>query len=195
MPSPKQPPNAIDQTHERATNLWGWVIGTSGLALVLGMIEAIAPNLIITNFNATLANIVALLEAVLFVDIFGIPLVVLWLSLGAIFLTLRLGFVNFWGLRHGLQVLMHPEVSADQPGEVTSFQALSTALAATVGLGNISGVAIAIQLGGPGAVFWMTLAALLGMSSKFVESTLVGTNLSIDFARWTYSRRADVLPA
>src|SRR5690606_33784179 len=62
----------------------------------------------------------------------------------------------------------------DEPGEVTHFQALATALSGTVGLGNIAGVAIAVGIGGPGATFWMVVAGLLGMSSKFAECTLGG---------------------
>ena len=60
----------------------------------------------------------------------------------------------------------------NEPGEVSHFQALTTALSATVGLGNIAGVAVAISIGGPGATFWMIVAGLLGMSSKFTECTL-----------------------
>lgn len=102
----------------------------------------------------------------------GMPFLVLWLLLGGLFFTLRMGLINLRGFAHAIAVLRGRYDAADEVGEVSHFQALSTALSATIGLGNIAGVAIAIHLGGPGAVFWMTLAALLGMSNKFVECTL-----------------------
>jgi len=100
------------------------------------------------------------------------PLAVAWLVLGATFLTLRMGFINLRGFLHAIRVTRGDYDNPDDPGEVTHFQALSAALSATVGLGNIAGVAIAISVGGPGATFWMILAGFLGMSSKFTECTL-----------------------
>lgn len=102
----------------------------------------------------------------------GIPLVVLWLLLGGVFFTIRMGFVNFWGFGHALRVVRGDYDNPEEDGEVTHAQALASALSATVGLGNISGVTIAMVAGGPGAFFWMMLAALFGMCSKFVECTL-----------------------
>ena len=104
----------------------------------------------------------------------GIPFIVVWLVLGAIFFTLRMKFVNLRGFKHAIQLVAgkFSDPSAKEVGEVTHFQALTTALSATVGLGNIAGVAVAITLGGPGATFWMIMAGLIGMSSKFVECTL-----------------------
>jgi AGCS family alanine or glycine:cation symporter len=101
-----------------------------------------------------------------------LPLVVLWLVLGAIFFTFKMGFINFRGFGHAVQVVRGKYSDPNDAGEVSHFQALSTALSATVGLGNIAGVAIAIAVGGPGATFWMIIAGLLGMSSKFAECTL-----------------------
>jgi len=102
------------------------------------------------------------------------PLVVLWLVLGAIFFTFRMGFINLRGLGHSIKVVSgrYTDPNSHSAGEVTHFQALASALSATVGLGNIAGVAIAVSLGGPGAIFWMVVAGFLGMSSKFVECTL-----------------------
>jgi alanine or glycine:cation symporter, AGCS family len=100
------------------------------------------------------------------------PIVVLWLVLGAIFFTLRMSFISLRGFLHAILVTTGRYDDPDDPGEISHFQALSSALSATVGLGNIAGVAIAISAGGPGAIFWMVIAALLGMSSKFVECTL-----------------------
>lgn len=102
----------------------------------------------------------------------NIPIVVVWLVIGAIFFTLRMKFINLRGFKHAIQLVSGKYSNPDDKGEVSHFQALATALSATVGLGNIAGVAVAISLGGPGATFWMILAGLLGMSSKFVECTL-----------------------
>jgi AGCS family alanine or glycine:cation symporter len=101
-----------------------------------------------------------------------IPLVVGWLVVGAIFFTIRMGFINFRGFKHAVDVVRGKYDNPDAEGEVSHFQALSSALSATVGLGNIAGVAIAVSLGGPGAIFWMIIAGFLGMSSKFTECTL-----------------------
>ena len=101
-----------------------------------------------------------------------LPLVVLWLVLGAIYFTIRMGFINVRAFSHAIQVTRGRYSDPANLGEVSHFQALSAALSATVGLGNIAGVAIAISLGGPGATFWMIIAGLLGMSSKFAECTL-----------------------
>ncbi len=101
-----------------------------------------------------------------------IPLVVLTLIAGAIYFTFRFDFINFRGVKHAIKVVTGKYDDPNDPGEVSHFQALSTALSATVGLGNIAGVALAVSIGGPGAVFWMMAAALFGMASKFAECTL-----------------------
>jgi AGCS family alanine or glycine:cation symporter len=101
-----------------------------------------------------------------------IPLVVIWLVLGAVFFTIRMKFINFKGMKHALHLVQGKYSNPDDKGEVSHFQALATALSATVGLGNIAGVAVAVSLGGAGATFWMICAGLLGMASKFTECTL-----------------------
>ncbi len=101
-----------------------------------------------------------------------IPFVLVWLLLAATIFTFYFKFINFRAFRHGFQLVRGDYSDPMAAGEVTHFQALATALSGTVGLGNIAGVAIAVSLGGPGATFWMILAGLLGMSSKFVECTL-----------------------
>jgi len=101
-----------------------------------------------------------------------IPLVVLWLLFGAISFTIYMKFINVRGFKHAIDIVRGKYDNPDHKGEVSHFQALTTALSATVGLGNIASVAIAISIGGPGATFWMILAGLLGMSSKFTECTL-----------------------
>jgi len=102
----------------------------------------------------------------------SLPLVVLWLVLGAIFFTIRMRFVNVRMFKHAIDVVRGKYDDPASDGEVSHFQALTSALSATVGLGNIAGVAIAISLGGPGATFWMIMAGFLGMASKFTECTL-----------------------
>jgi AGCS family alanine or glycine:cation symporter len=103
----------------------------------------------------------------------SIPFVLIWLVVGAIFFTIFMKFVNFTAFKHALDVVRgkydNPE---KETGEVSHFQALTAALSGTVGVGNIAGVALAISAGGPGATFWMIMAGLVGMSSKFVECTL-----------------------
>jgi len=101
-----------------------------------------------------------------------VPFVLVWLIFAASFFTLYFRFINFRAFRHGFQLVRGDYNDPLAAGEVTHFQALATALSGTVGLGNIAGVAVAVSLGGPGATFWMILAGLLGMSSKFVECTL-----------------------
>ncbi|MDE0474469.1 MAG: amino acid carrier protein, partial [Gammaproteobacteria bacterium] len=98
-------------------------------------------------------------------------MVILLLGVG-VFLTLRLGFVQVRRLGHGFAVTSGKYDDPDEPGDVSHFQALTTALSATVGIGNIAGVAIAIHWGGPGALFWMWVTAALGMATKFTEVTL-----------------------
>ncbi len=102
----------------------------------------------------------------------SVPFVLIWLIGGAIFFTLFMKFINIRGFTLAFNVVRGVFTDPKDKGEVSHFQALATALSATVGLGNIAGVAIAISVGGPGATFWMILAGLLGMSSKFVECTL-----------------------
>ncbi len=102
----------------------------------------------------------------------NIPLIVVWLVMGALFFTIRMGFVNFRGVKHAIALVRGVYEDPNDKGEVSHFQALTTALSATVGLGNIAGVSVAIVIGGPGATFWMIVAGLLGMASKFTECTL-----------------------
>ena len=101
--------------------------------------------------------------------VWGVPLIVLIMGTG-IFLTCRLGVLQFRKLGKALKYMVKNET--DGIGEVSSFGALCTALAATIGTGNIVGVATAIMLGGPGAVFWMVLAACFGMATKYAEGLL-----------------------
>lgn len=101
-----------------------------------------------------------------------IKLIVVWLILGGLFFTIFMRFINIRGFKHSINLIRGKYDKPGTGGEVSHFQALTTALSATVGLGNIAGVAIAVAIGGPGATLWMILAGLLGMSSKFTECTL-----------------------
>ncbi len=98
-----------------------------------------------------------------------------------VFLTLRLAFVQLRYLGHGIAVTTGKYDDPDEPGDVPHFQALTTALSATVGIGNIAGVAIAIHWGGPGALFWMWVTALLGMAVKYSEVTLAQHYRVVEF--------------
>jgi len=101
-----------------------------------------------------------------------IKLIVVWLIFGGLFFTVFMRFINIRGFIHSINLIRGKYDKPGTKGEVSHFQALTTALSATVGLGNIAGVAIAVAIGGPGATLWMILAGLLGMSSKFAECTL-----------------------
>lgn len=107
-----------------------------------------------------------------FSDSINLPFIVVWLIGGSIYLTIKMGFINLRGFRHAVDVTRGKFDIPGDPGEISHFQALSSALSGTLGLGNIAGVAIAVGAGGPGAILWMIVAGFIGMSAKFVECTL-----------------------
>ncbi|MDQ6961057.1 MAG: amino acid carrier protein [Mariprofundaceae bacterium] len=117
-----------------------------------------------------------IMASVLFFDVmYGeaeVPFIVAWLMIGAVYMTCRFGFINIRMMGHAWHVIRGKYQSPSDKGEVSPFQALTTALSATVGLGNIAGVAIAIIIGGPGAIVWMIIAGFFGMTAKFSEVTL-----------------------
>jgi len=126
--------------------------------------------------NSAVQPVTEAVSSVIFfkAPLFGadVPLVVMWLFVGAVFFTLYLGFINLRGFLHAI-CLVRGDYSHDHhAGEVSHFQALTAAVSGTVGIGNIGGVAVAVTVGGPGATFWMILAGILGMSTKFMECTL-----------------------
>ncbi len=123
------------------------------------------------HINEAIAS-VFFFDVLFFTDQYTLPLTVLWLVCGAIFFTLYFKFINFRAFKHAIDIVRGKYDHEGSEGEVSHFEALTTALSATVGLGNIAGVAIAVSVGGPGATFWMILAGLLGMSSKFTECSL-----------------------
>lgn len=102
----------------------------------------------------------------------ALPIMVIMLLSYGIFITIRMGFIQLRKFGHGVKVVLGFYDNPDDTGDVNHFQALSTALSATVGIGNIAGVAIAIHYGGPGALFWMWVTAFLGMAVKYSECTL-----------------------
>jgi AGCS family alanine or glycine:cation symporter len=126
------------------------------------------------NFSVQnlLQPIVDAMSAVLFFDIYGFPFIVLWLVLAAIFFTIYLGGVNFRLFGHALQIVSGKYDHGDAKGEVNHLQALFSAIAATVGLGSIAGVSVAVAVGGPGVVFWIVVMGMFGMATKFAEVTL-----------------------
>lgn len=128
------------------------------------------------KFESLVGPFVDWLEGIVFFSFpfFGadLPVLVVWLLGGGIFLTFWTGFRAFRQLPHSIGIIRGKYNRHDDPGQVTSFQALATELSGTVGLGNIAGVAVAISVGGPGATLWIILAGLLGMSVKMAEATL-----------------------
>ncbi|MBW2273780.1 MAG: alanine:cation symporter family protein [Deltaproteobacteria bacterium] len=109
-----------------------------------------------------------------------VPLIVAWLVAGALFFTVYLRFINLRGMGHAIRIVRGDFSDARAPGELTPFQALTTAISGTVGVGNIAHVAIAISVGGPGALFWLVVAGFLGMSTKFAECMLAVRYREID---------------
>ena len=150
-------------------------LAIASLMLVLGSASAQAST-IDQAINDSVQPITDALASFIFysVTVGGaeVPLIVCWLILGALFFTLYFKFINLRGFRHAIDIVSGRYADPDHPGEVSHFQALTTAVSGTVGIGNIAGVAIVVSLGGPGAIFWLIVAGLLGMATKFVECTL-----------------------
>ncbi len=132
------------------------------------------------RIDQSFGGIVEKMAEFLFYPIADIPVIVWVLMLGAIFFTIYHSFINFRGFKHSLDVVKGKYDDPNHPGEISHFQALTSALSATVGLGNIAGVAVAVGVGGPGAVFWMIILGLFGMTSKFHECTLAQFYRKVD---------------
>ena len=124
------------------------------------------------QINSGFGVLVGYLYPFLFADINGIPLIVLTLMTGAVVFTLYFRFINIRGFKHSIEIIKGKYDNPNDTGQISHFQALTSALSATIGLGNIAGVAVAVSLGGPGAVFWMVFIAFFSMSAKFVSCTL-----------------------
>ena len=142
--------------------------------LTLGSSALFASEGLDQTVNSIFASSTGWFVSLIFAPIPGtsFPWIVLWLVVGASVFTLYFGFVQFRSIGHSISLVKGDYSNPNDAGEVSHFQALTTALSGTVGLGNIAGVAVAIGIGGPGAIFWMILAGLLGMASKFTECTL-----------------------
>ena len=130
------------------------------------------------QINEFFGIFVGFLYPIIFFDIsFGyfntaFPLIVLVLLFGALIFTFYFQFINIRGFRHSIDIIKGKYDNPNDIGQISHFQALTSALSATIGLGNIAGVAVAVSLGGPGAVFWMVFIAFFSMSAKFVSCTL-----------------------
>jgi len=158
---------------------------TAGLAVAASMWSA-APALAQTideQVNQIFANSTGWFVNLIFSPFPGtsFPWIVMWLVVAATVFSIYFGFVQFRTFGHAIRLVRGDYSDPDDAGEVSHFQALATALSGTVGLGNIAGVAVAVGIGGPGATFWMILAGLLGMASKFTECTL-GVKYRNEFA-------------
>ena len=145
------------------------------LAMFMGLQSAFAMNVdaFIDKNIAPYTDAVA--KLIFFpIKIFGgeIPVIILWILIAGIFFTIYLKGIAVWGLKHAVDNLIKKPEGGDGSGDVSSFQALATALSGTIGIGSIAGVAISISIGGPGAAFWIFVGALLGMSIKFMEASL-----------------------
>lgn len=140
------------------------------------------------KINDLFATVTGPFVSLIFAPIPGtsFPWIVMWLVIAASVFTLYFGFVQFRAFRHSIELVKGDFSDPNDAGEVSHFQALTTALSGTVGLGNIAGVAVAVGIGGPGATFWMILAGLLGMASKFTECTL-GVKYRNEYADGTVS--------
>ena len=145
----------------------------------VGIVPAHAANSEVgldASINAAVQPITDALSSFIFysVSIAGaeVPLIVCWLIFAAIFFTFYLGFINLRGFGHAIKIVSGRYSDPKHDGEISHFQALTAAVSGTVGIGNIAGVAITVSIGGPGAIFWLIVAGLIGMTTKFVECTL-----------------------
>jgi len=142
------------------------------MGLLTGMAHAGEKN----AFDSALEPIADWANKIIFysikVDGNSLPIVLIVLGATAVFLTIYLKFINFRTVGLALRTIKGRYTKDDDPGQITHFQAICASLSATVGLGNIAGVAVAVGVGGPGATFWMIVMGLCGMTTKFVECTL-----------------------
>ncbi len=148
----------------------------SSLLIIFNLPSLLAKS-IDEKINEYVAPVTSFVEKIIFFsfkinDNVSLPFVLVWLLVGAIFCSIYFKFINISGFKTAINIVRGKYTDPNDKGEVSHFQALTTALSGTVGLGNIAGVAVAISLGGAGATFWMIVAGILGMSAKFVECTL-----------------------
>ncbi|MGL9725715.1 MAG: alanine/glycine:cation symporter family protein [Wolbachia sp.] len=134
--------------------------------------DVYAASIFYETYDIALNGVSNFMNEVLFFKILYVPFIILLLAFGYVFLTLRFKFLNIRMFRHAFAILCGKYDTDHHDGHITHFQAFVTALSSTVGLGTIAGVAIAISMGGPGAVPWMMITGFFGMSAKFAEVTL-----------------------
>lgn len=166
------------------------------LKKIMMMLAAVSVNVVRAQEESSVTNlgfldainnfvgeyIVAKYAPILFYELpfIQLPLVLFIMVSGGIFFTFRYGFINIRLFKHSIDVIRGKYDNPDDEGEISHFQALTSALSATVGLGNIAGVAVAVQLGGPGSVFWLWVAAFFGMSMKFSSCTFAQFHREVD---------------
>ena len=145
------------------------------LTFLMGLQSAYAMN-VDAFIDKNIAPISDAVAKVIFVpvSIMGaqVPIIILWILAAGIFFTIYLKGIAVWGFKHAIDSVTKKSENGEECGDVSSFQALATALSGTIGIGSIAGVAISISIGGPGAAFWIFVGALLGMSIKFMEASL-----------------------
>ena len=152
----------------------------SPLLAAVGLFAGAAPlfaqdqnQSLLQSIDGLLATIVGKMESFLFFDFgTGFPLIVAVLLGGGIYYSVYFGFLTLRGFKHAIDVIRGVFDDPNDPGEISHFKALTSALSATIGLGNIAGVAVAMGTGGPGALFWMIVTAFVGMASKLASCTL-----------------------
>ena len=147
---------------------------TGAMALLASPVVAQEEMGLDDKINQAFADVTGPFVSFIFAPFPGtsVPWIVMWLVIAATVFTLYFAFVQFRFFGHSISLVKGDYSDPNDAGEVSHFQALATALSGTVGLGNIAGVAVAVGIGGPGATFWMIVAGLLGMASKFTECTL-----------------------
>lgn len=161
------------------------VITLLGLMPGTALAQEAAPQSIDDMINQAVSPISNAIAEIIFYSVpvggTAFPLIVGWLFLAALIFTFYFGFIQIRAFGHAIDLVRGKYSDPNDPGQISHFQALATALSGTVGLGNIAGVAVAVSIGGAGATFWMILAGFLGMASKFTECTL-GVKYRREFA-------------
>ncbi len=157
------PPGIHESIHASAGGTLGSI--EEAINTVFDPISTAVSNFVFATFSDLLGGVE--------IPIIGdFPWIVAWLIAAAAIFTVYFGFVQFRSFALAVRIVRGKYTRNDEPGEITHFQALTSAVSGTVGLGNIAGVGVAVTIGGAGATFWMILAGLLGMCTKFVECTL-----------------------
>ncbi len=155
-------------------NLYKYLITLGSVVAFASPVVAQEAESLDAKVNAAFSALTGPFVSLIFAPIPGtsFPWIVMWLVIAATIFTFYFSFVQLKFFKHAISLVKGDYSDPNDAGEVSHFQALATALSGTVGLGNIAGVAVAVGIGGPGATFWMILAGLMGMASKFTECTL-----------------------